>query len=129
MKSFLNIFSQKTACYPLLNLQGEHVKKYRVFRDFLSYNNDSLKLISGLEQIFYSGKPFTLPFIRTMYEAVFEAVSGVISSLEVISGKEYPALKNVLHGIDKEISKDFEPRYVFSKKDLAIPFEGLTHEM
>ena len=87
MKSFLNISLKKKACYPLLNLQGAHVKKYRVFRDFLSYNNDALKIISGLEQIFYSVKPFTLPFIRTRYQALCEAVAGVIASLGEISGK------------------------------------------
>ena len=61
MKSLLNIFSKKDACLLLTNLQGEHVRKYQSFMDFLKHNNNALKLIADMEQIFCSGKPFSLP--------------------------------------------------------------------
>ena len=64
MKSLLNIFSKKDVCLLLTNLQGVHVEKYRSFTDFLKHNNNALKTIADMEQIFYSGRPFSLPFMK-----------------------------------------------------------------
>lgn len=89
MKSLLNIFSKKDACLLLTNLQGGHVEKYRSFTDFLKHNNNALKAIADMEQVFYSGRPFSLPFMKMKYERLRESVSGVIVSLQAMSGKGF----------------------------------------
>lgn len=89
MKSLLNIFSKKEVCLLLTNLQGAHVEKYHAFMDFLNHNNNALKLIADMEQIFYSGTPFSLPFMKVKYRKLLESSNGVIASLHTPSGNYF----------------------------------------
>ena len=129
MKSLLNIFSKKDACLLLTNLQGEHVRKYQSFMDFLKHNNNALKLIADMEQIFYSGKPFSLPFMKTKYTRLLESVTGVIASLEALSGQQFPALNNRKHEIDRALAEELRPAYHYATHDLVLNFEDVTPEL
>jgi len=129
MKSLLNIFSKKDVCLLLTNLQGVHVEKYRSFTDFLKHNNNALKTIADMEQIFYSGRPFSLPFMRMKYRKLREFVTGVIESLEAMSGKEFPSLKKEMDEIDTALSKELRPIYQYVTRDLVLPFEDITPEL
>jgi pyruvate, water dikinase len=129
MKSLLNIFSKKDVCLLLTNLQGVHVEKYHSFMDFLKHNNNALKLIADLEQIFYSGRPFSLPFMKTKYKRLLESVTGVIESLEALSGQRFPSLTNRMHEIVAELEENFRPTYQYAAHDLALSFEEITPEL
>jgi pyruvate, water dikinase len=129
MKSLLNIFSKKDACLLLTNLQGVHVEKYRSFTDFLKHNNNALKTIADMEQIFYSGRPFSLPFMKLKYKKLRESVTGVIESLEAMSGKEFPSLKKGMDEIDTALSKELNPAYHYVTRDFVLPFEDITPEL
>jgi pyruvate, water dikinase len=129
MKSLLNIFSKKDVCLLLTNIQGVHVEKYRSFRDFLKHNNNALKMIADMEQIFHSGRPFTIPFMKTKYRRLLESVSGVIGSLKVISGKEFPLLKRGIDEIDTAVSEELRPAYHYATHDLVLHFEDITPEL
>lgn len=129
MKSLLNIFSKKDACLLLTNLQGAHVEKYHSFTDFLKHNNNALKTIADMEQIFYSGRPYTIPFMRTKYTRLREAVSGVIDSLETMSRKTFPALKEQRDAIDIALSEEFTPGYHCATHDLILHFEEITPDL
>lgn len=129
MKSLLNIFSKKDVCLLLTNLQGVHVEKYRSFTDFLKHNNNALKTIADMEQIFYSGRPFSLPFMKMKYKRLRESVTGVIDSLEAMSGKEFPSLKKVMDKIDTALLEELRPTYQCATHDLILHFEDVTHEL
>lgn len=129
MKSLLNIFSKKDVCLLLTNLQGGHVEKYRSFTDFLKHNNNALKAIADMEQVFYSGRPFGLPFMKMKYQRLRESVSGVIVSLQAMSGKEFPSLNKVVDEIDAALSEELRPAYHYATRDLVLHFEDITPEL
>ena len=129
MKSLLNIFSKNDVCLLLTNLQGVHVEKYRSFTDFLKHNNNALKTIADMEQIFYSGRPFSLPFMKMKYKRLRESVTGVLESLEAMSGKEFPSLKKVMDEIDTALSEELRPAYQYVTRDLVLHFEDITPEL
>jgi len=129
MKSLLNIFSKKDVCLLLTNLQGVHVEKYHSFTDFLKHNNNALKTIADMEQIFYSGRPFSLPFMKLEYKRLLESVSGVIASLQTMSGKEIPSLKKVINEIDTALLEELRPTYQYATHDLILHFENITPEL
>jgi pyruvate,water dikinase len=123
------IFSKKQACIPLTSIQGPAAKKYRFFKSYLNYNQAALKAVAELEQLYYSGKPFTLTFVRRKYEDLLEAVHGAIYTLEAVSGKKYPALHITLQGIDAVISDDIKPGYTYITEDLVLPFGQIYPEL
>jgi pyruvate,water dikinase len=129
MKSLLNILSKKDACLLLTNLQGVHVEKYRSFTDFLKHNNNALKTIADMEQIFYSGRPFSLPFMKMKYKRLLESVTGAVESLQTMSGREFPLLKKVTDEIDAALSEELRPTYQYATHDLVLHFEDITTEL
>jgi pyruvate,water dikinase len=129
MKSLLNIFSKQDVCLLLTNLQGEHVRKYQSFMDFLKHNNNALKTIADMEQIFYSGRPFSLPFMKMKYRRLRESVTGGIESLEAMSVAEFHALKKIMDEIDTALSEELSPAYQYGARDLVLRFEDITPEL
>lgn len=129
MERFLNIFSKKRRCLPVANARSSIAAKYKFFKSLLKHNHTALKAIADLEQLYYSGKPFSLSSIRINYEELLEAVTGVIHSLQALSGKDMEPLAEVAGCIDRELFKNFNPKCAITIKDFVLPFEEITPEM
>src|SRR3990172_10940262 len=105
MKNLRSLFNQKRVCAPLVNLQGSHVRKYRAFRVFLEHNHAALSAIADLEQAYYSGRPFSLSWAGSRYEALWEAALGAVYALASLRGKPASALETCVAGIDRLITE------------------------
>src|SRR5574341_2111050 len=125
MKNLRSFFTRKRVCAPLINLQGPHVRKYRAFRVFLDHNHAALSAIADLEQAYYSGRPFSLSWAGSQYEALWEAALGAVYALASLKGKPVSTLEAGLAGIDRLISEELTPHYEARSNDLVLPFDRL----
>ncbi len=129
MKRLLDIFSGRRKCMPLFNLHDAYAEKYRFFKSLLRHNHNALNIIAEMEQIYFSGKPFSLASVRIKYEELLEAVMGVIHNLDAMSGGKYPAIYNVCSAIDEELFEKLNPKCSIDTKDIVVSFEEITPEM
>ncbi|MBI4849600.1 MAG: pyruvate, phosphate dikinase [Nitrospirae bacterium] len=120
---------KKNVCLPLTNIKGSHVRKYRYFRYLLGHNQAALNAMSSIEQLYYGGNPYSLEQVRFHYETLLEAVSGIIYSLEKISGKTFAALANTTDRLDKLISEHLSPDVTPIKGGYVISFDQLKTDM
>jgi len=97
--------------------------------DFLKHNNNALKLIADMEQIFYSGRPFSLPFMSMKYKRLLESVTGVIASMEALSGQKFSSLNNRMHEMDRALAEELRPVYQYATHDIILNFEEVTPEL
>ncbi len=126
---FLDKFSKKKRCMPLVNLEGAHVKKYHHFKTFLNHDRTALKVMAEMEQVFFSGENFTLPLISIKYEDLLENIRGLVFSYKKLSGRTFSEIEKLIEMIDKEISEDLKPKYKHAFKDLVLPFSQITKDM
>lgn len=110
---------------------GELTPKYTYFRKFLDHNKTALNYIADLEQMYYSGKPFSLVSVMKKYQELSEAVIGLIYNLDQLSNNKFPLLKDKFAQIDKIISQELTP-YVplkLKEKDIIIKLENIYPEL
>lgn len=129
MKKLFGIFSRKGKCLPLSKIHGTYAVKYRFFKTLLRHNHNALNIIADMEQMYYSGKPFSLTSARIKYEELLEAVVGIIHNLNSMSGGRYSSLSHVCDAIDNELFEEFSPKCYTAMKDIVLPFEEITSDM
>ncbi|MBZ0155487.1 MAG: pyruvate, phosphate dikinase [Alphaproteobacteria bacterium] len=129
MKRIIGIFSQKRKCLPLTEVQGGAGAKYHNFKHLLRHNHAALTAIADMEQLYYSGKPFSLTMVRIKYEELLESVTGVIRSLEALSGRSLSPLVHTVERIDEELFRNFNPNCTITTRNLVLPLEEITPEM
>jgi pyruvate,water dikinase len=122
-------FLPKRGCQPLATAQGQLSVKYRSFRNLLRHNRAAMEAMADMEQLYLSGKPFSLSSVRIRYEALLEAVYGIAHSLNTLSGKTFPVLSATIDRIDATLFENFNPKCLITTKRLVIPFEDITPEM
>ena len=81
MKNLFKFFSKPDVCTLLVNQDGRHVDRYSRFKDFLDFNQASLGLLAELEQMHFSGRPFTSDKVREKARALLTAVEGLLQNL------------------------------------------------
>ncbi|MCX7913926.1 MAG: PEP-utilizing enzyme [Thermodesulfovibrionales bacterium] len=126
--SFTKSSSQKAN---ILRLQEKLFPKYDYFRKFLEHNKNALGYIADLEQMYYSGKPFSLISVQKKYQELSEAVMAMLFNLDKLSNNKYPLLRDKLDAIDKVISKELTP-YVplkLKEKNIILSLENIYPEM
>jgi pyruvate, water dikinase len=128
MKLF-DIFSKKDTCVLLKYLHEGQVTKYTLFRNLLSHNYSALNKMADMEQMFYSGRPFSLASAMIEYQELYEAVLGSIYTLNRMSGDKYSGLAGIFQEIDTTISNEFNQGISFPTKDFVLSFEDITPEM
>ena len=129
MKRLREFFTKRRNCLPLEPAAGRVALKYRAFKGLLGHNHAALSHIADLEQLYFSGKPFSLASVRIQYEALLEAVYGIIHSLELLSGRDFGMLTGRVSDWDEAIFENFNPRCLLSTKKLVIPFREIEPEM
>ncbi len=129
MNRLLAKLSKKGRCTSLKTAQGEAAKKYAFFRTFLNHNHAALNVMADMEKLYYSGRPFSLTSVRIRYEELLEAVTGVIYSVEALSGKPFPSLSDKVAQIDHDLFRDFNPQCELPAGRLVVPLEEITTDM
>ena len=103
--------------------------KYRFYRSLLRHNYKALSLIAEIEQLYYSGKPFTLNQIRIAYEEILESVTGLVYCLEELTGIDYKELIGKIEEIDDSIFSKFSPSCMIPASSFTICLEDITPDM
>ena len=129
MKNPLRLFSSSAVCMPLTNISGIHVTKYRAFKTLLDHNRAALNAMAALEQLYHSGKPFSLASVRPAYEALIEAAYGVIHALTSLTGKRSEALEKLVAAIDTSMAEEMKADFVYPSTDLALPFDRISGDL
>jgi pyruvate, water dikinase len=128
MKLF-DIFSKKDTCVLLKYLHEGQVTKYTFFRNFLSHNYSALNKMADMEQLYYSGKPFSLSAAMIQYQDLSEAVMGIIYNLEKMSAGRFSGLIEVFKNIETTIFEEFRPVISHKTKDIVLLFETINPGM
>ncbi|MCX8069876.1 MAG: PEP-utilizing enzyme, partial [Thermodesulfovibrionales bacterium] len=100
--------------------------KYRFYRSLLRHNYRALSLMAAIEQLYYSGKPFTLNQIRIAYEDILEAVTGLVYCLQEMTGHEYDDLLNKIEEIDNQLFGKFAPSCIIPVSRFTINLEDVN---
>jgi len=129
MKTGLDVFSKNNVCMPLINVKGTHVAKYRFFRALLSHNHSALTSLAVMEQLYYSGAPFSLASVCVKYEELLEAVFGVMHSLEALTGRKTAVLGQTVLETDSLIAREFMQEFTASTSDIVLSFDEITRDL
>lgn len=129
MKRLLGFFKNRKDCQPLEPAAGRVALKYRAFKSLLDHNHTALGHIADLEQLYFSGRPFSLALVRIQYEALLEAIYGIVHSLELLTGENFAVLSGKIAELDATIFENFNPRCLLSARRLVLPFRDIEPEM
>jgi pyruvate,water dikinase len=127
--SLLDVFRKKDACELVLNVEGKVVERYNHFRSFLYLNRDALNLIAELEQVYYSGIPFSMGGVRARVEELIQTTRSLVQTLSTIARGKYANLLDACDEINGQILQAFNPEPTASVGDLVLPFEALKPDM
>src|SRR5208283_3228877 len=128
MKNLLGIFSREKGHAPLKAAEGDIATKYRSFRHLLRHNKTALTAIAGMEQLYYSGKPFSIT-MRIKYEELLEAVTGILYAYGALSGRDIDVLSEKVAALDHGIFHYFSPFCNAPDRRFVLPFESITPDM
>ena len=78
--------------------------RYSRFKDFLGFNQASLGLLAELEQMHFSGRPFTSGQVREKAQALLTAV-GAAADIPGLVGEKFADLEGVFDRIRGEVEK------------------------
>jgi len=105
MKSLFKFFSKPDVCTLLVNQDGRHVDRYSRFKDFLDFNQASLGVLAELEQMHFSGRPFTSDKVREKAQALLIAVEGLLQTFRDLVGDKFIDLEAVFSRIRGEVDQ------------------------
>jgi pyruvate,water dikinase len=125
MKGLFNFFSKKEVCTLLVNQDGRHVDRYSRFKDFLDFNQASLGLLAELEQMHFSGRPFTSAKVREKAQALLTAVEGLLQTFRSLVGDKFTDLEAVFNRIREEVEKPLDHPRVPSANLFILPIEEI----
>lgn len=129
MRNILNKLRMKRGCTPLDERRGASSSKYRRFKSLLRHNHAALSLIADLEQMYHSGRPFSLVTARIRYEELLESVLGIVHAINAMADDRYAALCGAAEALDRKLFDSFNPRCTVATKEVVLPFEEITREM
>lgn len=129
MAALFKKLSKKDRCVPLTHIQGGASKKYKNFKHFLNHNYTALNRMAEMEQMYYSGKPFSLISAQIKYQELSEAVMGLVYALESMSHGKFSKLTDVINEIESDIFDYFSPKFSFLTTDIVVPLENIMPEM
>ncbi len=105
MKNLFKFFSKPDVCTLLVNQDGRQVDRYRRFKEFLDFNHTSLGLLAELEQMHFSGRPFTSARVREKAQALLTAAEGLLQTFQELVGDRFTDLEAVFNRIRGEVEK------------------------
>ncbi len=127
--SLIDFFSRKKSCSFIVNTDGDVIRKYRLFRDFITLNRKALCTIAELEQIFFAGEACTAGSIKKRYDILLDSTIKLIEALNGISGNKYLNLNRTCEDINASLIPVFNPGEVPFFGKMVIPLEEITPDM
>jgi pyruvate,water dikinase len=124
----LELFSTKKSCRLLVNLEGDIVEKYRYFKEFLGQNYQALNTLAELEQIYYTGAPFSMGGVEKLCRELLACVRQLSQALDGLGGGRYGELSPVLDRLERELALLYYPAPYCLTGDLVLPLSALTPE-
>ena len=128
MGKFLNFFSKGETCQLLVNLEGRHVSRYQFFKSLLEHNHESLALMAELEQLYYSGRPFSPAELRKKVQQLSMEIENLLADFDRLSEKKHTSLSQVFLTIKNQLIQEVNPKPVFPSQDLVLPLEKIPPE-
>ncbi len=131
----MEVFSRspgKKVCSYLVQKEGDAVRKYRHFKNFLDGNHAALNIIAELEQMYHSGRPFSLNTVRKHAEDLMESLRSLVEAMGEIAGGKYAGLHPVVRRIEEELSRELPTGRsvpVTEVQELVVPLARVTPEM
>jgi pyruvate,water dikinase len=102
--------------------------RYASFKALLQVNSELLQLISDIEEKLRGEDIFGMAYVRSQASRCVFCAARMIQNLEELSGRKFPALTDVLDGIQngiRELMDQQQPQV----KDFVLPFDRITREM
>ncbi|MBI5606181.1 MAG: pyruvate, phosphate dikinase [Deltaproteobacteria bacterium] len=128
MGRFLKLFSKGDSCRLLVNLEGKHVSRYQFFKSLLEHNHACLSFIAGLEQMYYSGRPFSLVEVRKKVQDLSAELKALLADFDILSESKFSSLSGVYQRLQQELAQELSPMIAFSSQELVLTLEALTPE-
>ncbi len=122
----LELFSTKKSCRLLVNLEGEIVEKYGYFKEFLGHDYRALNLLAELEQIYYTGAPFSMSGVEEKCRELLACSRLLVQALNKLGRGKYGELAFVLDRLDRDIAPLFYPAPFCQAGEMVLPLEALT---
>ena len=128
MKGLFDLFSRKDVCTLLVNRDGRHVDRYQRFKDFLEYNQASLGLLAELEQLNFSGRPFTSAWVDQKVQALLTTTESLLATFQGLTGDKFKDLKEVSGRIQRDIERRLAPPPAFGSGSIVIDLAEIDRE-
>ncbi len=125
---FLDFLSKKQACEFLVNVDGQAVKKYNYFKDFLQHNRDALNSMAEMEQLSYEGH-FNMPLVQQKCQDLLVSTRQLVQALDGLGGGRYAELSSVCDQLEKAIAPHLHYGPCCRLGDLVLPLEAVTPDM
>jgi pyruvate,water dikinase len=127
--SIFDVFSSRNTCSLLSASDGEHLIKYQHFRTLLNHNQDALRSMAEMEQLYFSGRPFDAITVKRNYENLFEHVLGLANTLNALSAGRFQGLPDICRAIDADITAAVTSRPVRTPGEMILPLERVSADM
>jgi pyruvate,water dikinase len=102
--------------------------RYASFKALLQVNSELLQLISDIEEKLRGDDIFGMAYVRSQSSRCVFYAARMIQNLEELSGRKFPALIEVLDGIQNGIRGLLDQQQP-QLKDVVLPFDRITREM
>jgi pyruvate,water dikinase len=103
--------------------------KYTCFKDLLDSNTELLNIITDMEEKLRGHQVFGMSYIRSQSaRAAFHAFR-MIKSLDVLSGRRYPQMYEVLERINARIKDRLGERKEIPEAAYILPYSRITRDL
>ncbi len=104
-------------------------KKYHEFLSVLFENENSLDLMTRLEEKMYNNQLISLPYLKGMIGSLSKRIANIVESLIQLSGGEHAALREVYGRLDKNIRRELTGRQEPIYTPIIIPLAAVKKEL
>jgi pyruvate,water dikinase len=122
----MDLFSTNKSCRLLVNLDGEIVEKYRLFKEFLGHNYVALQRLAELEQIYFTGAPFNMREVQERTQDLLVSTHRLAEALDGMGHGRYAPLVGVVDRLGQEIAPLYYPPPHCLTGPLVLPLEALS---
>jgi pyruvate, water dikinase len=103
--------------------------KYHEFLSVLFENENSLDLMTRLEEKLYNNQLISLPYLKGMVGSLSKRIVNIVESLIQLSGGEYVALREVYERLGKDIRRELTGRQEPIYTPIIIPLAAVKKEL
>ncbi len=130
MRSLFKRSTRPDVCSLLASGNEASAGRYARFRCYLDHNHQALAALADLEQMYYSGRPFTFDAVCERHGALAEAVLGAVHALQTLADGRFGELTSVFERIDSSVEGLLTAvRHQAAFSDLVLPLSKVSGPM